>query len=84
MKLPFLYEHLQKSSIDNKKQILEALTTHDWKITDISSFSSVNCGDPIINLESDKGYWLIHIPLDLFSKAVLAEELITINKNNKQ
>ena len=23
MKLPFLYEHLQKSSIDNKKQILE-------------------------------------------------------------
>lgn len=84
MKLPFLYEHLQKSSIDNKEQILEALTTHDWKITDISSYSGINCGDPVINLESDKGYWLIHIPLDLFSKVVLAEELITINKNNKQ
>ena len=84
MKLPFLYEHLQKSSIDNKEQILEALVTQDWKIIAINIFSSVNCGDPVVNLESDKGYWLSNIPLDLFSKVVLVEELITNNKNNKQ
>ena len=84
MKLPFLYEHLQKSSIDNKEQILEALVTHDWKITSINTFPSVNNGEPVVNLESDKGYWLSNIPLDLFSKVVLVEELITINKNNKQ
>lgn len=84
MKLPFLYERLQKSSIDNKEQILEALVTHNWKITAINSFSSVNHGDPAIDLESDKGYWLSNIPLDLFSKTTLVEELISINKNNKK
>lgn len=84
MKLPFLYEHLQKSSIDNKEQILEALVTHNWKITAINTFSGVNYGDPVVDLESDKGYWLNLIPLDLFSKVVLVEELITINKNNKK
>ena len=81
MKLPFLYGHLQKSSIDNKEQILEALVMHDWKITSIRSFSGVNCGDPVVYLESDKGYWLNNIPLDLFSKTTLVEELITLNKN---
>lgn len=81
MKLPFLYEHLQKSSIDNKEQILEALVSHDWKITAINSFSGINHGDPVVDLESDKGYWLSNIPLDLFSKVVLVEDLITINKN---
>lgn len=84
MKLPFLYEHLQKKSIDHKEQILEALVTHNWKITDIRSFSSVNHGDPAIDLESDKGYWLSNIPLDLFSKTTLVEELISINKNDKK
>ena len=79
MKLSFLYEHLQKSSIDNKEQILEALVTQNWKITAINSFSGINHGDPVINLESDKGYWLSDIPLDLFSKVVLVEELITNN-----
>lgn len=80
MKLPFLYEHVQKSSIDYKEQILEALVTHDWKITAINSFSNVNCGSSVIDLESDKGYWLSNVPIDLFSKEVLAEELITISK----
>ena len=84
MKLPFLYEHLQKSSIDNKEQLLEALVTHNWKITAINSFSGVNHGDPVINLESNKGFWLNLIPLDLFSKVDLVKELITISKNNKQ
>lgn len=84
MKLPFLYERLQKSSIDNKEQILEALVTHNWKITDINTFSSVNHGGPVVSLESDKGYWLSNIPLDLFSKTTLVEELISINKNNKK
>jgi len=56
MKLPFLYEYLQKSSIGNKEQILEALVTQDWKITNIRSFSGVNHGDPVFDLESDKGY----------------------------
>ena len=79
MKLSFLYEYLQKSSIDNKEQILEALVTQNWKITAINSFSGINHGDPVINLESDKGYWLSDIPLDLFSKVVLVEELITNN-----
>ena len=83
MKLPFLYEHLQKSSIDNKEQILEALVTHNWKVTAINTFPSVNHEDPVIDLESDKGFWLSKIPLDLFSKEVLVEELIAINKNNK-
>ena len=78
MKLPFLYEHLQKSSIDNKEQILEALVTHNWKITAIHSFSSVNHGDPVIDLKSDDGYWLNNIPLDLFSKITLVEELIAL------
>lgn len=81
MKLPFLYEHLQKSSIDNKEQILEALVTHDWKITAINTFPSVNHEDPVIDLESDKGFWLSNIPLDLFSKSTLVEELITLNNN---
>ena len=36
MKLPFLYDEIQKSSIDNKEQILEALVTHNWKITAIN------------------------------------------------
>ena len=84
MKLPFLYEYLQKSSIDNKEQILKALVSQDWKITAINSFSGVNWGDPVVSLESDGGYWLNLIPLDLFSKVVLAEELITINNNNKK
>ena len=84
MKLAFLYEHLQKSSIDNKEQILEALVTHNWKITAINIFPSVNHEDPVIDLESDKGFWLSNIPLDLFSKEALVEELITLNKNNKQ
>lgn len=83
MKLPFLYEYLQKSSIDNKEQILEALVTQDWKFISVRSFSGVNYGDPIVNLESDKGYWLSNIPLDLFSKTILAEELIALNKNIK-
>lgn len=83
MKLPFLYEHLQKSSIDNKERILEALVIHNWKITAINTFPNVNCGDPVIDLESDKGYWLSNIPLDLFSKTALVEELITISKNLK-
>ena len=84
MKLLFLYEYLQKSLIDNKEQILEALVTHDWKITVINTFPSVNHEEPVVDLESDKGYWLNLIPLDLFSKEVLAKELITINKNNKK
>lgn len=84
MKLPFLHEHLQKSSIDNKEQILEALVTHDWKITDIRSFSGVNCGDPVVSLESNGGYWLNLIPLDLFSKITLATELISIANNNQK
>lgn len=82
MKLPFLYEHLQKSSIDNKEQILESLVTHDWEIIAINTFLSVNYGDPVVDLESDEGYWLSNIPLDLFSKEALVEELI--NKNNKK
>ena len=80
MKIPFLYEHLQKSSIDNKEQILEALETQDWKFTSIRSFSGVNDGDPVVNLESDKGCWLNNIPLDLFSKTILVKELISITK----
>lgn len=80
MKLPFLYGHLQKSSIDNKDQILEALVTHNWKITAINTFPSVNHEEPVIDLESDKGYWLSNIPIDLFSKEVLVEELIINNK----
>ena len=80
MKLAFLYEHLQKSSIDNKEQILEALVTHNWKITAINTFPSVNHEEPVIDLESDKGYQLNNIPLDLFSKEVLVEEL----NSNKQ
>lgn len=84
MKLPFLYERLQKSSIDHKEQILEALVTHNWKITAINTFPSVNHEEPGVSLESDKGYWLSNIPLDLFSKTILVEELISINKNNKK
>ena len=84
MKIAFLYDHLQKSSIDNKGLILEALVTHNWKITAINTFPSVNHEDPVIDLESDKGFWLSNIPLDLFSKEVLVEELIALNKNNKQ
>ena len=83
MKLPFLYDEIQKSSIDNKEQILEALVTHNWKISAINTFPSVNHEDPVVDLESDKGFWLSNIPLDLFSKKVLVEELIAINKNNK-
>ena len=83
MKLPFLYEHLQKSSIDNKEQILEALVAHNWKITAINTFPSVNHEEPVIDLESDKGFWLSNIPIDLFSKNVLVEELIALNKNIK-
>ena len=84
MKIAFLYEQKQKRSIDNKDQILEALVTHNWKITAINIFPSVNHEDPVIDLESNKGFWLNNIPLDLFSKEVLVEELIALNKNNKQ
>ena len=84
MKIAFLYDHLQKRSIDNKDQILEALVTHNWKITDINTFPSVNHEDTVIDLESDKGFWLSNIPLNLFSKEVLVEELIALNKNNKK
>lgn len=76
MKLPFLYDHLRKSSIDHKEEILEALVTHNWKITNIGQYEGVNANKPVIDLESDGGYWLNLIPLDLFSKEVLAEELI--------
>lgn len=82
MKLPFLYDEIQKSSIDNKEQILEALVTHNWKITAINTFPNVNYGKSVIDLESDGGYWLSNIPLDLFSKEVLVKELI-INNYNK-
>ena len=83
MKIAFLYDYLQKRSIDKKDHILEALVTHNWKIIAINTFPSVNHEDPVIDLESDKGFWLSNIPLDLFSKEVLVEELITLNKNNK-
>ena len=83
MKLPFLYVDLQKSSIDSKEQILEALVTNDWKITAINTFPNVNNGNPVVDLESDKGYWLNLIPLDLFPKEVLVEELIAMGKNSK-
>jgi len=81
MKLPFLYDEIQKSSIDNKEQILEALVTHNWKIAAINTFPNVNYGEPVVSLESDGGYWLNLIPLDLFSKEVLVKELITSNYN---
>ena len=68
---------------ETKEQILEALVTQDWKFTSVRSFSNVNYGYPVVSLESDKGYWLSNIPLDLFSKTTLVEELITMNKNNK-
>lgn len=76
MKLPFLYDHLRKSSIDHKEEILKALVTHNWKITKIGQYPSVNANKPVVDLISDGGYWLNLIPLDLFSKEVLAEELI--------
>lgn len=78
MKLPFLYEHLKKTFLDNKEQILDALTTHDWTITSFGRFSEVNCGQTVVDLESNKGYWLSKIPLDLFPREVLVDEIITL------
>lgn len=76
MKLPFLYEEIKNSTIDEKEQILEALVTHDWKIVSMNTFTSVNANHPVVDLESTEGFWLNNIPLDLFPKEVLAEELI--------
>lgn len=78
MKLPFLYEEIRHSNIDEKEQILEALVTHEWVIVEMNTFSEVNWNQPVVNLESDKGFWLSNIPLDLFPKEILAEELIKI------
>lgn len=78
MKLPFLYEHLKKTFLDNKEQILDALTTHDWTITSFGRFSGVNCGQTVVDLESNKGYWLSNVPLDLFPREVLVDEITTL------
>ena len=76
MKLPFLYDNLRKSSIYHKEEILEALATHNWKITNIGQYEDVNANKPVIDLKSNGGYWLNLILLDLFSKEALVEELI--------
>ena len=83
MKLPFLYEHLKNKSLDNRKELLESLTTHDWTIKAIHTFPTVNDGHSVVALDSNKGYWLNNIPLDLFSKECLVEEIINNTQFNK-
>ena len=80
MQLGFLREHIEQSNIEDKdkERIINALDTHNWQIGDYNAYRQV------VYLEADNGYWLNNIPINLFPRETLIEEIIKLNKTIKQ
>ncbi len=77
MKLGFLRKHIiEQRNIDDKdkERIINALDKHEWQIGDYNAYCQV------VYLESDKGYWLNNIGIELFPRETLIEEIIKLNK----